>query len=448
MAAPSVTYTFTNGTTADATQVNQNFTDIINGVSDGTKDLTVSALTAGGTVSFTGTSITFGNASSDLVTFVATIDGGVTVDGSSDEVQLTIQGNATQTSDIFVVENSAGADRFIVTNTAVEIPAGTVSVPGIGFIDDADGTGTGLYRVGADTIGFTTAGTKAGEISSAGLWTIGPAVTNNFQGAKHIVSGKLYSGNVTSTDASGEIVIGANVRFGSSNGHTGRSETATGGAGLLLDTRTSNTAAAFALYTNLVSDATSTDATIKGQCTHAGAWTLGNSSTAVTHIAQNTTTTAGVHTLTVQNNTTSSGSNDIAALCVQKGYNDGTAGNNWFVHFKHNAGGTNSGYIGTNGANAAAFFSTSDARLKKDVSPLTSALEKVTSLRPVHFTWIEEGQRDFGFIAQEFAEVFPQMVHKPDDQAKHWTMSDSKLVPYLVAAIKELKAEIELLKKS
>lgn len=39
MAAPSVTYTFANSTIADATQVNQNFSDLINGMSDGTKDL-------------------------------------------------------------------------------------------------------------------------------------------------------------------------------------------------------------------------------------------------------------------------------------------------------------------------------------------------------------------------------------------------------------------------
>lgn len=41
MAAISVTYTFSNSTVADADQVNQNFTDVINGTSDGTKDLTV-----------------------------------------------------------------------------------------------------------------------------------------------------------------------------------------------------------------------------------------------------------------------------------------------------------------------------------------------------------------------------------------------------------------------
>lgn len=72
MAAPSVTYTFTNGTTADATQVNQNFTDIINGVSDGTKDLSISALTCAGTATLNG-NINLGNASGDDLSITASL---------------------------------------------------------------------------------------------------------------------------------------------------------------------------------------------------------------------------------------------------------------------------------------------------------------------------------------------------------------------------------------
>lgn len=41
------------------------------------------------------------------------------VDGDADEIQAIIQGNATQTSDIFVVESSDGTDRFSVDNAGV-----------------------------------------------------------------------------------------------------------------------------------------------------------------------------------------------------------------------------------------------------------------------------------------------------------------------------------------
>lgn len=72
MPAPSVTYTFSNSTVADATEVNQNFTDLVNGVSDGTKDLSISALTCAGNVALNGNT-TIGNASSDTLTVTASL---------------------------------------------------------------------------------------------------------------------------------------------------------------------------------------------------------------------------------------------------------------------------------------------------------------------------------------------------------------------------------------
>lgn len=54
---------------------------------------------------------------------IATTQGAVTVtdnllvDGQADVVQLTVQGNGTQTALPFVVENSAGTDQFTVSNT-------------------------------------------------------------------------------------------------------------------------------------------------------------------------------------------------------------------------------------------------------------------------------------------------------------------------------------------
>src|SRR3990167_10221315 len=55
MANISVTNTFADGTATSAPQVNENFSDIINGLTDGTKDLSVSALTVAGALSVTDT---------------------------------------------------------------------------------------------------------------------------------------------------------------------------------------------------------------------------------------------------------------------------------------------------------------------------------------------------------------------------------------------------------
>jgi hypothetical protein len=76
VASPSVTYTFANSTTADATQVNQNFTDIINGISDGTKDLSISALTCAGTATFNG-NVAVGNSSADTLTITAVLSSSI-----------------------------------------------------------------------------------------------------------------------------------------------------------------------------------------------------------------------------------------------------------------------------------------------------------------------------------------------------------------------------------
>jgi hypothetical protein len=72
MANPAVTYTFSNSTTADATQVNQNFTDLINSLTDATKSLSIDALTVGGAATLNG-AVTLGNASSDDITITGSI---------------------------------------------------------------------------------------------------------------------------------------------------------------------------------------------------------------------------------------------------------------------------------------------------------------------------------------------------------------------------------------
>lgn len=57
--------------------MNQNFTDIVNGVSDGTKDLSINALTVAGNANFNGNT-TIGNATSDVCTVTAFVGSNIT----------------------------------------------------------------------------------------------------------------------------------------------------------------------------------------------------------------------------------------------------------------------------------------------------------------------------------------------------------------------------------
>ena len=77
MASPAVTYTFTNSTTADATQVNQNFSDLIAGMTDGSKSFSIDALTVSGACLLNGT-VGLGNATADDITFTGYVASAIT----------------------------------------------------------------------------------------------------------------------------------------------------------------------------------------------------------------------------------------------------------------------------------------------------------------------------------------------------------------------------------
>ena len=105
-------------------------------------------------------------------------------------------------------------------------------------------------------------------------------------------------------------------------------------------------------------------------------------------------------------------------------------------------------------ADFIAFSTTlSDARLKDDVQAIDSALEKVSNLRGVTYTWNKgsrEGQRDLGVIAQEIEAVLPEIVREKEmpllDGETYKTVDYEKLTAVLIEAVKELKAEVEALK--
>src|SRR3990167_2020770 len=74
----TVTNNFSNGSTSDADAVDQNFTDIINGTSDGTKDFSINALTCAGAATFNG-NVTLGNASGDDITITGSLAASVPI---------------------------------------------------------------------------------------------------------------------------------------------------------------------------------------------------------------------------------------------------------------------------------------------------------------------------------------------------------------------------------
>ena len=94
-----------------------------------------------------------------------------------------------------------------------------------------------------------------------------------------------------------------------------------------------------------------------------------------------------------------------------------------------------------------AFYTTSDERAKTDITTIDDALNKVSTLRGVQFEYKETGIRSTGLIAQEVQQVLPEAVFVTDDDTGMMGVRYQIMVGLLVEAIKELKSEIEELKK-
>lgn len=94
-----------------------------------------------------------------------------------------------------------------------------------------------------------------------------------------------------------------------------------------------------------------------------------------------------------------------------------------------------------------AFYTTSDERAKKDITVIDNALDKVSTLRGVEFEYKETGIRSTGLIAQEVQKVLPEAVFVTDDATGMMGVRYQIMMGLMVEAIKELKQEIEELKK-
>jgi len=90
----------------------------------------------------------------------------------------------------------------------------------------------------------------------------------------------------------------------------------------------------------------------------------------------------------------------------------------------------------------------SDRQFKTSIQGLDSqsALQSICALEGRAFEWKATGENDIGFIAQEIAEVLPELVTK--DSEGNLRIAPLKLLPYLVESIKALKARVEELEKS
>ena len=92
------------------------------------------------------------------------------------------------------------------------------------------------------------------------------------------------------------------------------------------------------------------------------------------------------------------------------------------------------------------FDALSDINYKKNIKTVENGLDKIVSLRGVSYDWKQSDRPSYGVIAQELEEVLPELVHGGfGDDPK--TVNYNGIIGVMIESIKELKQEVETLKK-
>lgn len=433
MASPAVTYTFTNSTVADADEVNTNFADIINSLTDGTKDLSISALTAAGSATFNG-NITLGNASSDDITVTGSLASSIPIKttnsydiGSSTLGLAGIYfGNAGGSTTIRVVSSSSVSSSATYTipdvgasgTFVLEDSNGDVAINTNGFYYDSSGSNIGVNQTPDSDAVMDVACTD-----STNKFRILNTTSQTGTTSKEILN-LLFCGQEASQEhniASIKAVQDANW-----------------------STSTANLApTSLQFYTQ---DNSSTDQTDFSTGTER---MVIDSNGDVGIGSGNDEPSARLH---VYEESPGGASSDM--VYIQK--ND-TVSDTQFIRFLQNtlASPLQRGGIKRDGSNTIpTFYSGSDKRIKENFGDMPDMLERVCSIELKTFDYKNDDANGCGPIAQQLYDIFPEKVTKTDDGdgeklpegVEPWSVSHSWNYE-LIKCIQELSAKVDDLEK-
>ena len=95
---------------------------------------------------------------------------------------------------------------------------------------------------------------------------------------------------------------------------------------------------------------------------------------------------------------------------------------------------------------ATTYNTSSDQRLKENITDADDAGSKVDAIQVRQFDWkADESHQDYGMIAQELVTVAPEAVHQPEDPEDMMGVDYSKLVPMLIKEIQSLRNRVATL---
>jgi hypothetical protein len=95
---------------------------------------------------------------------------------------------------------------------------------------------------------------------------------------------------------------------------------------------------------------------------------------------------------------------------------------------------------------AGTLTESSSLAIKENIEDFTPSLDIINKIRPVKYNKKKESKKEIGLIAEELAELFPELVEK-DEQGNPSGVNYSRAVTVLLGGFKELYKEIEKLKE-
>ena len=364
------------------------------------------------------------------------ISGDVDVDGTLETDALTINGTSVE----------AGADVTDATNVTAAgalMDSELTNLAAVKAINQGLTSASDVQFAALTISSFVLDGNTISGIDDSGEFTNNDSHIMTSAGVEDKILGYGYTTNTGTVDTSGSPVDNDFAKFTDANTIEGRSASETRSDLGLGDLALADDIAASKVVSGTLASARIPDDFIKNDANDTSSGTI----------------TAAGFTVSGSNALTLPASHYVGKIVLYSGGNEkiGTEANTILFtadnhKFKDTAGHTNVTFDNAGNISATAdviAYASSDKRLKDNLKPIENSLDKVSKLSGYEFDWNDKQEiyqgKDVGVVAQEVEEVMPEIVTTRDNGYK--AVKYEKLVPLLIESIKELKAEIEELKK-